>query len=526
MNLDFINKNKTMPVALIILDGWGYAPSWGGNAIAEASTPNFDRLWREYPHTTLHASGEWVGLTGHERGNSEVGHLNLGTGKVMMQDMTRINQNINNHKLDTNEVLIKLLNHVKKYNSNIHLMGLVSDGAIHSHIDHLFALLDYFAKHQDLAKRIFIHVFTDGRDSAPQDALTFISQLIEKSKQTGVGQIATISGRYYAMDRDNHWERIAPVYKIITEIHPSSTESALSAIGQAYNKGQTDEFITPIAIHNGEKTNITANDNDAFLFFNFRADRAREITRAFTQINLTEFKREKILKNIFFCTMVPFGVEEEFITCPIYALFKPADIQSCLAEILAKNNKTQLHIAETEKYAHVTYFFNGGQEKPFSGEDRILIPSPRIASYDMLPEMSASQIAKKTLDGISRKKYDFMVVNFANPDMVGHTGNYKAAIRACEAVDNEFNKIIEAIQKQNGVCIVTADHGNAEQMANPKTGEPDTEHTTNSVPCIIVHPKKNELGQLKNNMKLANVASTILDFMKIQKPDTMDEKLF
>lgn len=516
------------PIVLIILDGWGYAPAWGGNAIAEANTPNFDRLWRQFPHTTLHASGEWVGLTGHERGNSEVGHLNLGAGQVMMQDMNRITQAIENGEFNKNKILKDLVLHVKNNNSNVHIAGCLSEGAIHSHINHLFSILDYLKNYSELKKKVFIHIFTDGRDSAPQEAQTFISRLQKKIQQINLGQISTISGRYYAMDRDNHWERVGPVYEALTKGKGLLAETALSAIGQAYNSGKTDEFITPTIINNTNQTPRFVDDNDALIFFNFRADRARELTRAFMQKKLKEFKRTKTLKNLYFCTMTDYGVSQEFDTEMIYPLFLPEKIKTCLAQVLSENNKTQFHIAETEKYAHVTYFFNGGQERPFPAEDRVLIPSPRILTYDLAPAMSARWMTRKTLEVIKWKNYDFIIINFANADMVGHTGNYKAVLSACETVDSLLIKIVEAAIKKNGICMVTADHGNAEQMANPKTGEPDTEHTINPVPCIIITSDQRQAvcKNLKSDMKLANVTPTILEFMGIEKPDIMEEKLF
>lgn len=523
-----LQTTQKKPIALIILDGWGYAPSWGGNAISEAQTQNIDRLWREFPHTTLNASGEAVGLTGHERGNSEVGHLNLGTGQIIKQDLVTINQILQKNGFNDNQVLSELINYTKDQNSNIHILSLVSEGGIHSHIDHLFSLLDFFSQHKDLSNKVFVHVITDGRDSAPQDALKFVSRLESKLKQIQIGKIATVSGRYYAMDRDQHWERTALVYEAITEAKGITANSALSAISHSYNtNNKGDEFILPTVVQTKEgKAVATVNNNDALIFTNFRADRARQITRAFTQQNLTQYRRGKIIKNLFFCTMVPYGVETEFKTSPIYTLFKPTDISTCLAQVLAKNGKTQFHIAETEKYAHVTYFFNGGKEKPFIGEVRTLIPSPRIESYDLKPEMSAKLITKTTLQAIEKNLYDFLVINYANADMVGHTGKYEAVVKACEEIDQQFYQIVESILARKGIVIVTADHGNAEQMTNPRTGEPDNEHTTNPVPLIIVHPNKVGFPKLKTGMALSNVAATILYFMNIEKPDIMEEKLF
>lgn len=520
-------ENIVKQVVLIILDGWGYASSWGGNAIFEANTPVFDRLWREYPHTLLHASGEWVGLSGDERGNSEVGHMNLGAGKIVLQDSSFINKQLTTESLTQNKTLEKLITHVKNNNSNIHLVGLVSDGGIHSHINHLFLLLEYFSKYPELRNRIFVQGFTDGRDTPTRYALQLYSQLEEKMTQLQIGKIASICGRYYAMDRDNHWDRIQMCYDAMTSGVGRKTNNALSAISLAYTNGETDEFISPtIVVDDKQQPIAPINDNDAVIYFNFRSDRARELTLAIAANPFNKFRRKKICKNLFFSNLVPYGIEDKNELSNINTLFHPPVVKGSLAEILSSHNKNQLHIAETEKYAHVTYFFNGGVERPYFGEDRILVESPKVATYDMKPEMSANNITDNFIKQINKKEYDFVVVNFANTDMVGHTGNYRATLTACETVDKQLGKILEKIDLLVTTVIVTADHGNAEQMLNPRTGEMDTEHTNNMVPCIIISNEKISINQLNKNMKLANVAPTVLKVLNIAASSSMEEALF
>ena len=501
-------SNKKTPVVLIILDGWGIAPPWGGNAIFLAKTPCFDNLWVHYPHTTLKASGEAVGLPGHERGNSEAGHLNIGAGKVVHQDVDHINNLIKDGSFFKNQVLLEAISHVKKNKSNLHLLGLVSDGGIHSHIDHLFSLLELCRGAG--GDNIYIHVFTDGRDTGPQAALSHISKLQRKLKEIKIGQIATISGRYYAMDRDKRWDRTKRAYLAISSSVGQQEHQAVAAISKAYQKGLTDEFILPTVI-----TKAPIKDNDAIIFFNVRGDRARQLTLAFSDPKFKEFQTKKY-QNLFFVTFTWYG---EYIKNTKFA-FPPEEVKVPLAKVLADQDLAQFHLAETEKYAHVTYFFNGGKEFPFPKEDRKMIPSPKVATYDLKPEMSAESVSEEAKMKISSKKYQFILINFANPDMVGHTGNLKAAIKAVEVVDRQLEKVIEKVREKQMVAIVTADHGNIEQMVNPKNGEIDTEHTKNPVPFMLVNSYLKSPA-LRGEGILADIAPTILDLMKIKKPTEM-----
>lgn len=516
-------KNILKPIVLLILDGWGYAPAWGGNAISVAKTLNFDRLWKEYPHTTLCASGECVGLPGHERGNSEVGHLNLGTGRAVKQDSSRISEAIKDGSFFGNTVLIEAIDHAQKRNGNLHLMGLVSDGGIHSHLDHLYALLELCQ--QQKFDRVYIHAFTDGRDTDPMAALTIVSHLQEKMKQLKIGQIATISGRYYGMDRDNHWERTAKVYNAMVKGEGITRSSVLQAISQSYNQGITDEFIPPTVITRNNRPITTVENGDSMIFFNFRSDRARQISMAFMAEKMPYFERGYKISHFYFVGMIPYGYEEE-LKLKLKSAFAPEKISNSLAEILANNNLKQYHSAETEKYAHVTYFFNGGREDPFSGEDRLLIPSPRVSSYDQKPEMSIREVNKKAIQAIQSGKYNFMVINFANPDMVGHTGNFKAVIKTCEIVDEELGRIVKTVLEKKALIMVTADHGNAEQMINPKTGQPHTEHTKNPVPFILIADQNSVIKdlRLRNGGVLADIMPSILEFLNLKPVPEMTGK--
>jgi len=520
-------QDSIKQVILIVMDGWGIAPSWGGNAITQAYTPNFNNLWRTYPHTLLHASGKFVGLPGHESGNSEVGHLNLGAGKVVFQDVTFINEQLSEQSLDNNATIQELINHVLKFNSSINLMGLVSSGGVHSHINHLFILLKYFAKFPELKNRVYIHGFTDGRDRPMQEAIQVYANLIDSAKKIGCGKIATICGRYFSMDRDHHWKRIELAYDAMTSSIGNKFQNPLSAISQSYASGETDEFITPKIIVDENNIPVhSVSDNDALIFFNFRSDRARQITMAFNSVNFNAFHRKKIIQNLYFVSMIPYGAEKEIENSHIHSLFQPRTTSSSLAKIISENKLNQLHIAETEKYAHVTYFFNGGIETPYPGEDRILVQSPKVPTYDKKPEMSAEIITQKLIGQLKKKPYSFVVLNFANPDMVGHTGDYNATIKAIECIDREIGKIMKVVNLEDTVIIITADHGNAEEVFNPESGEIDTEHSANPVPCIVVCSKNLNIKELKNDMKLANVASTILYLLNLKIPDFMEEKLF
>lgn len=506
-------KNKG-PVVLIIMDGWGVAPAWGGNAVAIAKTPNVTALMKEYPSTLLEASGQAVGLPGRSRGNSEVGHLNLGAGKIVHQDLPRISSLIQNQSFFENPAMEQAIEHVKKNKSALHLMGLLSDTGIHSHIDHLFALLEMAKQYQ--VEKVYIHIFTDGRDTAPKDSIKFVEKLRDKFNSTGVGEIVSVSGRYYSMDRDSHWERIEKSYNAFVMGSAPVFDSPEEAIESSYGKDLTDEFIEPVLIRDKNKKVISIEDNDSIIYFNFRPDRARQLTKAFVEEDFKEFPRKHKIKNLIFVTFVLY---EESL--PVLVAFAPENVDYPLGRVLSLAEKTQFHIAETEKYAHVTYFFNGGKEQPFKKESRFLVASPRVATYDLQPEMSAAGITDELVRVIQKNSYDFVVVNYANADMVGHTGNIKATIKACETVDEQVGRVVAEVLKKDGYVIITADHGNAEQMINPITGEGDTEHTTNPVPFILVGEGAKKMEINKKFGILGDVAPTILDLMGIEKPEVM-----
>jgi len=516
--------NRPNPVVLAILDGWGIAPKGSGNAISNAKTPNFDKIISSYPAMTLRASGDEVGLSWGEMGTSEVGHLNLGTGRIFYQTLPRINKAIGDGSFFNNAVLKDAAAHVKKNKSNLHLMGLTSAGRVHTTIEHLYALLK-FAKDKKI-KNVFIHVFLDGRDTIYNSGIDFVGKLKAKIKEYGVGEIATLSGRFYAMDRDNRWDRTEAAYRAI--VLGKSTEyfaDPIEAVKTSYDKKVYDEEFVPIVIVKHKKPIAPVAKGDAVIFFNYRADRARQLTRAFVSDNFDKFEREKI-DNLFFATMTEY---EHGL--PVKIIFPPEKVEICLAEVLAKAGLKQLHIAETEKYAHVTFFFNGMREEEFEGEERIIVPSPHVASYDKKPEMSAAIITEKMVKEIMSKKYNFIVANFANADMVGHTGNYKATVRAVEMVDRCLGKIYEVILSLGGILLITADHGNAEEIVNLQTGDMDKEHSTNPVPFIVVgkawEGAKTE-GLVDSDLSLvspvgvlADVTPTILKIMEIKKPGAM-----
>jgi 2,3-bisphosphoglycerate-independent phosphoglycerate mutase len=533
----------TKPVVLIILDGWGLAPEGPGNAVTLAHTPNIDRFWAAYPKTQLTASGEAVGLPRGEDGNSEAGHLNLGAGQIVYQDLPRINMSIADGSFYQLPAFKAAAAYVRKNNSSLHLLGLISAGGVHSSLDHLFALIR-FAKEEKL-KRVFLHLFTDGRDSSPTSAPVYIAQIEKEIKKVGLGQIATLCGRYFAMDRDNRWERTKKAYEVMVQGIGNKFISALTAIKKSYEAGKTDEFLEPVVLIDKNKKPVGLIKNrDAVIFFNFRIDRPRQLTKAFVLPNFetlvirkaafdpyaeryglhlyevpgetTTFKRGKILSDLFFVTMTEY---EKGL--PVQAAFPPEPVKVPLARIIAENGLRQFHIAETEKERFVTYYFNGQREDPFPGEDRIEIPSPKVATYDKKPEMSAYEVTSQLLKRLKSNAYHFIVVNYANPDMVGHTGVLKAGIKACEVVDECMAKIVSTTVDLGGVAIVTADHGNVEEMINTKTGEVDTEHSTNPVPFIVVDKKSDQGGTMLPKGILADVAPTILALMGIKKPDLM-----
>jgi len=506
--------NPPKPIVLAVIDGWGIAPNWGGNAVSQAKTHFFNMAMQSFPHAQLEASGESVGLPVNERGNSEVGHLNIGSGQVVRESLPAIALSIKEGSFEKNEILLGAFAHAKKNNSFVHIIGLASDGGIHSHVDHLYALLD-MAKAQSFTN-VCIHAITDGRDTAPFDAVAQLSKVSEYIKKIGLGVISTVSGRYYAMDRDHRWERIEKTYRAMTEGVGATAPTAEAAVAAAYRDGFSDEFIAPTVVQ-GEKNSFRPiRDNDAVIFFNFRGDRARELTQAIVAPEFDGFNRKVVLKNIEF---VGFTFYQEGL--PIKVAFAPRDVTEPLAKILSDKGLKQLHVAESEKYAHVTYFFNGGNEKTFPGEDRVVVPSPKVPSYDQIPQMSSEAVTDTVLKNLA--SYDFIILNYACPDMVGHTGNLRAAIKACEAVDTGLTKIYEAIRKTDGLLIVTADHGNAEQMVNPKTGEPDTEHTGSPVPLIIAGKAALEF-KLQPKGALSDVSPTILELLGLPPSKEMTGK--
>jgi len=502
------------PVLLIILDGWGINPNIEGNAVARADTPAIDELADTYPFTTIAASGLSVGLPEGQMGNSEVGHMNLGAGRVVYQNYTRINKAIDSGEFFVNPVLNGLIDEVKKKGSSLHIMGLVSDGGVHSHISHLEAIVAH-ADQKNIDK-IYIHAFMDGRDTPPRSGLDFINSLEAFLERYATVRIATVSGRFYAMDRDNRWDRIKEAYLAMTGGGERTAVSAGEAIKQSYGEGHGDEFVPPTSIEDKDGNRFFIKDGDGLIFFNFRSDRAREITRAFTEDGFDGFtgvKRPEL------CSFVCMTEYDDSFNLP--AMFPPAPMTNLLGEIISRHNMKQLRIAETEKYAHVTFFFNGGEERSYPGEERILIPSARdVRTYDLKPEMSAVEITDAIVQRILKKSFDLTILNFANGDMVGHTGSFTAAVKACETVDNCISKIMTAAMTASCRVIITADHGNAEQMIDYGTGEPHTAHTTNSVPFILVDEEMKETTLRPG--KLADVAPTILDLLNIDKPGEMD----
>lgn len=499
------------PILLTILDGWGIGRSDDPfNAIAQAGTPNISRLTNSYPNTTLECSGEAVGLPDGQMGNSEVGHLNIGSGRIVYQELTRISKSIRDEQFFCNPVLLEITGQVKAAGTSLHLMGLLSDGGVHSHIDHVVALLD-LAKRQGI-KKVFVHAFLDGRDTAPASANQFIDSLEEKMREMGIGHIASVIGRYYAMDRDKRWERTEKAYAALVYREGYQSFSARQAVEDAYARGETDEFVKPTVLMNCPNCGIQA--NDGILFFNFRPDRARQLTRAFIETHFEGFLRHKGFFPVFYASLTQY---DEKFNVPV--AFPPQYLKDTLGEVFSRVGYTQLRIAETEKYAHVTYFFNGGEETPFTGEDRRLIPSPKIATYDLQPEMSAPQVTEELVEAIRSRRYDLIICNYANGDMVGHTGVMPAVIQAVKTVDTCIGRVAEAVLDQGGTLIITADHGNADMMRDPQTGEPFTQHTTNRVPFVLVSEAYRE-AVLAPGI-LADIAPTILKLANLPQPKTM-----
>ena len=498
------------PVMLMILDGFGINEKTDGNAIKLANTPNIDKLMKKYQTTKIYTSGLNVGLPDGQMGNSEVGHTNIGAGRIVYQELTKITKSIEDGDFFTIPEFTEAIENCRKYNSNLHILGLVSDGGVHSHIRHLYGLLE-MAKRRDF-ENVFVHCFLDGRDTPPASAEGYIAELEEKMKEKGVGKIASIAGRYYAMDRDKRWDRVKKCYDALVFGEGNKATSATIAIEDSYQKEVFDEFVEPTVICNGDTPIATINEHDSVIFFNFRPDRAREITRAIVDPDFKEFETKK-METYFVC----FTSYDE--TMPnVKIAFKKEPLVNTFGEVVSKHGLTQLRIAETEKYAHVTFFFNGGEEKQYPGEDRILVPSPKVATYDLQPEMSAPEVTEKVVEALNSNKYDVIILNYANPDMVGHTGSLPAAIKAVETIDECVQKVVDAILAHDGTLIITADHGNCEQMIDYKTGEPHTAHTTNPVPLILV--TKNDKLRVHSG-KLADLAPTMLEILGIDKPVEM-----
>lgn len=541
-----MTSSTPKPVVLVILDGWGLAPANQGNAISLAQTPTLDKLIAESPHTQLEAAGESVGLPKGEDGNTETGHLNMGAGRIVYQDLPRINQSIADGSFVHNPQFLAAINHTKQNNSTLHLLGLIGSGGVHSHLDHLFALIHTCKKHE--APRVVLHLITDGRDSPPTSGINFIHQVERKLAEVKLGKIATICGRYYAMDRDHRWERTEIAYKAITQALGQVVESAEKGIAESYNQGVTDEFIKPLIIKHGNEPPSTVKDNDAVIFFNFRIDRPRQLTKVFVYPNFeyvsvkqdgfdpyaikyykshlisaptstgnqAPFDRGPLIKNLYFVTMTEYESG-----LPAHVAFPPENIENPLGKVVADAGLRQLRMAETEKERFVTFYLNGQHEDPYPGEDRIIIPSPPVSTYDQKPEMSSIELTQTLIDRINTNLYDLIVINFANPDMVGHTGNLAAGIKACEYADQNLNKIITAVDQVGGITVITGDHGNVEEMINLATGGIDTEHSNNPVP-LIIHGKGLENIPLDLPAGiLGDVAPTILKLMNLPQPEAM-----
>ncbi len=500
------------PVVLMILDGYGLNTIEKANAVFEANTPVMDQLMKEYPYVEGLASGLDVGLPEGQMGNSEVGHLNMGAGRIVYQELTRITKSIKDGDFFENVNLLSAIENCKKNQSALHLFGLVSDGGVHSHNTHIYGLLE-LAKMNEI-KEVYVHCFLDGRDTPPASGKSFVADLEAKMTELGVGKVGSVMGRYYAMDRDKNWDRVKLAYDALTKGEGLTCESATAAIQTSYDENKTDEFVMPTVVAKDGVAIAPIQNNDSVIFFNFRPDRAREITRAFCDDAFEGFKREERRDIKFVC----FTDYDETISNKAVAFVKEG-ITNTFGEYLAKNGKTQARIAETEKYAHVTFFFNGGIEEPNVGEDRILVPSPKVATYDLKPEISAPEVCDKLVEAIESDKYDVVIVNFANPDMVGHTGVESAAIGAVEAVDRCLGRAVEAVKKVDGVMFICADHGNAEQLLDYETGTPFTAHTTNPVPFILVNADPSY--KLREGGCLADIIPTLLEVMEMEQPKEM-----
>ena len=503
------------PTVLMILDGYGLNERKDHNAIAEAKTPVMDKLMAECPFVKGYASGLAVGLPDGQMGNSEVGHLNMGAGRIVYQELTRITKEIEDGDFFENKALLHAMENAKENGTSLHMYGLLSDGGVHSHNTHLYALLE-MAKRHGLSK-VYVHCFLDGRDTPPESGKDFVQALQDKMEEIGVGQIATVSGRYYAMDRDNRWDRIEKAYAALTKGEGVTASSGVEAVAQSYEKGETDEFVLPTVVLTDGAPTATIQDGDSIIFFNFRPDRAREITRTFCCDEFDGFDRGPRKKVVYVC------FTEYDVTIPNKEIaFEKVSITNTFGEFLAAHHMTQARIAETEKYAHVTFFFNGGVGAPNEGEDRILVKSPKVATYDLKPEMSAYEVCDRFVEAIKSGKYDVIITNFANPDMVGHTGVEPAAIKAIEAVDECVGRVVEALKEADGQMFICADHGNAEQLVDYETSEPFTAHTTNPVPFILVN--YDSAYTLREGGCLADIVPTLIEMMGMEQPKEMTGK--
>ncbi|GAA5346300.1 phosphoglycerate mutase [Planifilum fimeticola] len=505
-----MNERKK-PVALIILDGFALREETHGNAVAQAKKPNFDRYWSRYPHTLLQASGEAVGLPEGQMGNSEVGHLNIGAGRIVYQDLTRVTKAIREGSFFENETFLGAIRHVKEHGSKLHLYGLLSDGGVHSHIDHLFALLELAARQQ--VPDVLVHAFLDGRDVAPDSGIRYIRQLLSKMEELGTGRLATIQGRYYAMDRDRRWDRTEKAYRAMVYGEGPKYRDPVQAVKESYEKSVYDEFVMPTVIVDEKDQPVgLIEDDDAVIFYNFRPDRAIQISLAFTNEDFRGFDRgPQRPKNLYYVCLTHFSE-----TVQGYVAYRPTDLDNTLGEVLSQHGLRQLRIAETEKYPHVTFFFSGGREDPFPGEDRILIDSPKVATYDLKPEMSAYEVTEALLKEIAAEKHDVIILNFANPDMVGHSGKLEPTVRAVEAVDECLGRVVEAVLAKGGVAVITADHGNADMVLDAEN-RPHTAHTTFPVPFIVT----DEGVKLREGGILADIAPTILRLLGLPRPKEM-----
>jgi 2,3-bisphosphoglycerate-independent phosphoglycerate mutase len=507
---------RPKPIVLTVLDGWGYRAESAGNAIALARKPTYDELLRKFPNTLIQASGPYVGLPDGQMGNSEVGHLNLGAGRIVHMDITRIELLIGNKQLEKVPLFQQAMERGRQ--RQLHFLGLLSDGGVHSHIEHLFALLEMARQHK--VEKVFVHCFMDGRDTPPHSGRDYLRQLQQKLRELGIGKIATVIGRYYAMDRDNRWERVELAYNAVVHGEAETlSNDPIAAIEKSYERGITDEFVKPIVISEGEGSSARPvakiHDDDAVIFYNFRADRARQMTRALVEPDFPGFRDSKRPNNLFYVAMTQYDKKWPWLQYVI----APEKLEHILAQVFADLQYKNLRCAETEKYAHVTYFFNGGVETPFGGEERILVPSPKVATYDLQPEMSAAGITDTVVNAIEKGDFDAIIMNYANADMVGHSGKLEAAIKAVEAIDAGLARLYQALKPRGGVWLITADHGNAETMIDPANGGPHTYHTTNPVPLILV--SDNEHMKLRSGGSLRDIAPTMLAALGQPQPADM-----